>query len=146
MASETEKPIIVFDGVCNLCNRSVRFVLRRDDRQQFRFTANQTEAGRQLLRQCGIDPDTVSSIVLVEGDACYVRSEATLRIAARLGAPWRWFAAIARAVPRRVRDAAYRWIARHRYRWFGKRQQCMTPGPEVAHRFYERSLDEPSSE
>lgn len=136
-----DHPVLVFDGVCNLCDRSVRFVLRHDKAGRFRFTANQSPAGRDLLRRHGLDPDAVDSLVLIRGGEAFMHSEAVRRIGAALPPPWRYVAALARLIPRAIRDPIYRFIARRRYRWFGRREQCMMPDPQVADRFYDQSIE-----
>jgi predicted DCC family thiol-disulfide oxidoreductase YuxK len=130
-------PVILFDGHCNLCSGSVRFVIRRDPRAQFRFASLQGDAARRLCAEAGIpaaaaaEPDSI--VLLVDGRALE-RSDAALAIAARLGFPWRLLAAL-RVVPRPIRDAAYRFVARNRYRWFGRTDACMVPTPELRARF-----------
>lgn len=127
-------PIILFDGVCNLCNRAVDFVIARDPRGIFRFASLQSEAAKPLLARCGMAADSLESIVLVEDDACHVRSAAALRIARRLTWPWPALYALV-VLPRPLRDAVYDWFARHRYRVFGRRQACRLPTPDLAARF-----------
>ena len=129
-------PVILFDGVCNLCNASVQFVIRHDRRGRFRFAALQSEAGKSLLNRCGCASEDVASVVLVEGSRCYRESTAALRVLRACDGPWRMlYAGI--VVPRFLRDAAYRMFAGNRYRWFGKREQCMVPTPELRARFLE---------
>jgi predicted DCC family thiol-disulfide oxidoreductase YuxK len=135
MVAGTASPIILFDGVCNLCNRAVRVVLKHDGAKAFRFAPMQSEAGRALLRECGLSERGVDYIVLVEGGGCYTKSDAVIRIAARLGPLWRCWALIARLVPRFLRDFKYDLIARWRYRLFGRRAACMVPPPDAADRF-----------
>jgi predicted DCC family thiol-disulfide oxidoreductase YuxK len=126
-----DRPVVVFDGVCNLCNRAVDFVVRHDRDGVFLLAANQSDAAARLLGDQASDLDT---IVLVDGDAVHTRSDAVLRIAGRL--PWPWRAAVAGVVvPRPLRDALYRLVARRRYRWFGRRDTCRLPSPEEAERF-----------
>lgn len=129
-----DEPILLFDGVCNLCDRSVQFVLDHDRQGVFRFASLQSEAGRALLRRCDLDPDALDSVVLVEGGRCHVRSDAAWRIARRLDAPWRWLA-VARVLPRGLRDVAYDWVARNRYRWFGTKEACRLPTLDTRARF-----------
>ena len=132
--SVSTRPILLFDGLCTLCDRSVQFVLDHDSQKAFRFASLQSEVGQALANRCGLDTAGVDSVVLVEGDQCYVRSEAGWRVARRLDAPWRW-AALGRWVPASARDWAYDWIARNRYRWFGTREACRIPTPDVRERF-----------
>ncbi|MHC5023232.1 MAG: thiol-disulfide oxidoreductase DCC family protein [Planctomycetota bacterium] len=127
-------PIILFDGVCNLCNRSVQFVIRRDHGPAFRFATLQSERGRGLMTARGLDPDSLESMVLIEDDRAFTRSDAALRIARRLARPWRWLWAF-RVVPRGARDFIYGLVARHRYRWFGRRDACMVPSDDLRDRF-----------
>jgi predicted DCC family thiol-disulfide oxidoreductase YuxK len=125
---------VVFDGVCVLCSGWVRFLLKRDRQQRFRFAAMQSEAGRALLVRHGIDPDDPISFLLLEEAGAFTDSTAVLRIVTRLGGLWRLAGAFY-AVPRPLRDWLYRFVARRRYRWFGKRASCFVPTPETAHRF-----------
>jgi predicted DCC family thiol-disulfide oxidoreductase YuxK len=129
-----ERPTILFDGVCNLCNQSVRFVLARDPRERFVFAPLQSEQGRELLSRVGGPADARSSIVLVEEGRCYLKSDAVLRILAGLSGLWPALA-LFRVVPRCLRDAVYDWIAENRYRWFGQRTECPVPTPEQRRRF-----------
>ena len=130
-----ERPIVLFDGVCNVCSRLTRFVIEHDPPPaRFRLAALQSETGRRLLREHGLPKDELDTFILVEGDRALVRSTAALRLLALLGPPWSLLAVL-RVVPRPVRDAAYNWIARHRYAWWGKRDQCMVPTPDVRSRF-----------
>jgi predicted DCC family thiol-disulfide oxidoreductase YuxK len=127
-------PLVLFDGVCNLCNRSVQMILRHDRKARFRFASLQSPLGEKLRDELGIDREKVDSVVLVEGGRWYQESDAALRIANGLGGPWKAFG-IFRLVPRPLRDAAYRLIARNRYRWFGKTETCWVPTPELRGRF-----------
>jgi len=128
---DEERPVIVFDGVCNLCNTSIDFVMRRDRGRVFLMAANQGETARRLLGDAAADVDTIA---LVEPGRVSHRSTAVLRIARRLPWPWRAGAALL-VIPRPLRDALYRLLARYRYRWFGKRSTCRLPTPEEAARF-----------
>ena len=127
-------PIVLFDGVCNLCDRSVQFILDRDPAGVFRFASLQSDTGWALLVDHQLDPDALSSIVVVDGDRAYTRSDAALRIAQDLSAPWNALR-VFRFAPRFLRDAAYELMARNRYRWFGTREACRIPTPDVAARF-----------
>jgi len=126
--------VIVFDGCCSLCARSVGFILERDLDGVFKFAASQSGAGAALLAKAGLDAEAGDTVVLIENGTAYTRSEAALRIAARFHGPWRlltWF----RAVPRPLREWAYRIIARKRYAWFGGRRECLVPPEDVRDRF-----------
>ena len=126
---DSQRQTILFDGVCNLCNGIVRFVLARDPAGRFRFASLQSAAARRLLG----DPP-LETIVLVEGDAVFQKSAAALRIARKLRFPWPLLYTFM-IVPRPIRDLIYEWVARNRYAWFGKRGSCMVPSPEVKNRF-----------
>jgi predicted DCC family thiol-disulfide oxidoreductase YuxK len=129
---------ILFDGVCNLCNGFVQFVIRHDPQGRFRFTALQSEAGQALLAAHGLPSTPASanpdSVLLLQGGALYSHSSAVLRIAQGLGGLWQ-LAAVGRLVPRPWRDALYRFVARHRYRWFGRQESCLLPTPALKARF-----------
>lgn len=134
MKSDFNFPVLLFDGVCNLCNASVQWVLLRDKQAQFRFAALQSETGQALLAKFGLDRETFDSVVLVDGDRIFTRSDAALEILRRLGIPWSWFG-IMRWLPTRLRNAVYDLIARYRYRWFGRQEQCWLPSAEWKNRF-----------
>jgi predicted DCC family thiol-disulfide oxidoreductase YuxK len=125
---------VLFDGTCNLCSRSVKFIIRHDPRGRFAFASLQSELGRAAVREHGRDPGDIDTVVLVQGGRLYDRSTAALRIAAGLRMPWPLLAVFL-AVPRPLRDAVYCWIARNRYRWFGKSEECMVPTAELKGRF-----------
>ncbi|HEX8695347.1 MAG TPA: thiol-disulfide oxidoreductase DCC family protein [Longimicrobium sp.] len=127
-------PIVLYDGVCGLCNRSVQLILRNDRRGRFRFAALQSDAGKAMLREHGMPEDALDTVVLVEGGRAYRKSRAACRIARRMDAPWPvlWPLLV---VPRPVADFFYDLVARHRYRIFGKTEACMLPPPEVRARF-----------
>ncbi len=138
-----EPPLILFDGVCNLCNASVQFVLRRDPRARFRFAALQSTAGRAALARAGVLGTVPDSIVLVHRGTVRTRSAAALAIARGLRFPWPLLTVLW-LVPYPLRDLVYDWIARNRYRWFGKRETCQVPTPALRARFLD--ADEPRSE
>lgn len=126
--------MVLFDGFCNLCNRSVQFIILRDPHARFRFAALDSAAARRLLEGIVIRGGLPDSVALLDGGRLYTRSGAVLRIARRLRFPWPLcYAAI--IVPRALRDTLYDWIARSRYRWFGRREACMVPTPELRGRF-----------
>jgi predicted DCC family thiol-disulfide oxidoreductase YuxK len=120
--------LILFDGVCILCSRGCRFVSKRDRRGYFRFVPIQLAEGRALAAQLGIDPDRPDSFAFVAAGQASVKSEAVLRIARKLPR-WRWVW-LFHVIPRVIRDAMYDWIARNRYRWFGRRDACMLPSSD----------------
>lgn len=125
-----DQPILLFDGVCNLCHGWVRFVLRHERQPELRFCALQSEEGTRLLTRHGISKDYLGSLVLVEGGSIFLKSDAALRVACYLKWPWSWGRA-ALIFPRSLRDLAYDVIARNRYRWFGRRDACLLPTEEL---------------
>ena len=127
-------PLVLFDGVCRLCDGWVRFVLRRDSGERFFFAPLQSELGQEALRYFGLPPDRLDTVVVVEGDRCSTRSDAVLRIFRHLRAPWPLLS-VGVVVPRFLRDWAYGVVARYRYRWFGKRESCALPTPDLQRRF-----------
>jgi predicted DCC family thiol-disulfide oxidoreductase YuxK len=128
-------PVLLFDGVCNLCNGVVQFVLRHDVSGEIKFASQQSEFGAQLLAARGIQG--MQSVVLIEGDRVYTHSDAALRLLHHLPAPWRWFAEL-KIIPKPLRELVYTFIARYRYRIFGKREACWLPKPEWKARFLDR--------
>lgn len=134
MSNDSSTSIIVFDGVCHLCNGWVHFLLRVDRCGLYRFASMQSETGRTLLRDHGLNPDDPSSFLLLREGQARTDSDAILDVLTGLGGAWRMFGVL-RVVPRVLRDPVYRFIARHRYRLFGKRDVCMMPTPESAARF-----------
>ena len=125
---------ILFDGVCNLCNGFVQFVIRRDPQARFRFAALSSEPAMRLLQEVGALSQVPDSIVLVQDGTLYFRSDAALRIARGLTFPWPLLS-VFRVVPRFVRDGVYDFIAARRYRWFGRREVCLVPTPDLKRRF-----------
>lgn len=126
-------PIVLFDGECVLCSANAQFILNNDRSRRFRLAAMQGEAGAALFRRHGIDPADPDTILLIDGETVLRDSDAVLGIYARLGWPWR-IAALARVIPRGLRDPVYRWVARNRYRIFGRRETCWVPRPQDADR------------
>lgn len=126
--------LILFDGVCNLCNNSVTFVIKRDRKDVFKFAALQSEIGATLVRKHQIDTAKTDSILLIEGDRVYTKSTAALRIAKELCCAWPLLYGFI-VVPVFFRNWVYDWVARNRYRWFGKRDSCMIPTPELQKKF-----------
>jgi len=125
---------ILFDGVCNMCNGFVRFVIARDPSGHFRFAPLESNAAAALLRERGVTDPLPDSVVLVEQEGVFVRSDAPLRILRRLRFPWPLAYALI-VIPRFIRDRAYDAIAARRYRWFGRREACLVPTPELRRRF-----------
>jgi len=132
--AETEQPaIVLFDAECVQCSANAQFVLKHDRARRFKLASMQGEVGAGLFRKFGLDPADPTSIIVVTGETAQVDSDAVLAIYAGLGWPWKALAAF-RVVPHLLRDPAYRWIARNRYRIFGKREACWVPPPDYADR------------
>ena len=136
MLNNGSHPIILFDGLCHLCDGSVQFVIRQDRQGIFRFAPLQSRAGEVLLEKFGLLHNPIDSFVLVYKGRAFTQSSAALQVLNLLPWYWKW-TQVFRIVPPFIRNAVYRLIARNRYRWFGKRQQCMIPSPEVKSRFLE---------
>jgi predicted DCC family thiol-disulfide oxidoreductase YuxK len=131
----TNKKIILFDGVCNLCNSAVQFIIKHDKDDVFRFVALQSELGREILEYIGIDSINTDSIVLYEPDvAYYYKSDAALQIAKSLGGLFS-IGLIFKIIPTGIRNQLYDYIARNRYKWYGKKKSCMLPTPELKAKF-----------
>jgi predicted DCC family thiol-disulfide oxidoreductase YuxK len=128
------KSVILFDGVCNLCNASIDFILKRDKENQFLVGALQEEAGKKLLAQFEVNPKYLDSLVLIEDDQIYFRSTAALKIAKKLSGLWPLFHGFI-ILPSKIRDGIYDWIGRNRYHWFGKKTTCRLPTPEEKAKF-----------
>ncbi|MGB5701039.1 thiol-disulfide oxidoreductase DCC family protein [Muriicola sp.] len=132
---EETKKIILFDGVCNLCNKSVQFVIKRDKNDIFRFAALQGTAGQKLVKEKGIDTTQVDSIILIEPQiAYYTKSDAALKIAKSLSGGWPLMGVFL-GIPKGFRDWVYDWVARNRYSWYGRRDSCMIPTEELKQKF-----------
>jgi predicted DCC family thiol-disulfide oxidoreductase YuxK len=129
-----ETRIILFDGVCDLCNGFVQFIIKRDPHARFRFGALQSNEARQLLRGAPIHARDLDTVVYLRGSKMYTRSAAAIHILADLGGVWSLFR-VKLFFPRVLRDLLYRYIANRRYRWFGKKESCMVPTPELRARF-----------
>ncbi len=130
-SASTPRPVILYDGVCKLCHATVRFVTARDPHHRFAFVALQSAKGRELLAAHGHPPvlDPPDSVLLLDGKVLYTRSDAALRIMASLGLPWK-IVSLLHVVPRPLRDAVYRLVARRRYQWFGRTDVCALPPEE----------------
>lgn len=133
-------PILLYDGVCGLCNRLVQFVLRRDRRAVFRFAPLQSALAAQILTRHGADPCDLDTVYLVidheqPTEHLLARSDAVLFVLSQLGGFWKFFALFSRIIPRPLRELAYRLVARYRYRFFGRHDSCPLPTPETRSRF-----------
>jgi predicted DCC family thiol-disulfide oxidoreductase YuxK len=130
-----QQKIILFDGVCNLCNRSVIFILQHEKEPVFRFASIQSEAGKELLARCGLPSDTLEAVVFIDGGIVYLGSTAALKAGESLRFPWSFLSRAGLLVPKPIRDWVYRQIARRRYQWFGKKDICMVPTENLKTRF-----------
>lgn len=131
------KKIILFDGVCNLCDNVVQFILKRDKKDIFRFVPLQSELGNQIINYLGIDPAKTDSIILYEpGHAYYYKAEAALKIAGELGGIYNLMPILS-ILPKSFSNWVYDYVARNRYKWYGKKDECMIPTPEMKAKFLE---------
>lgn len=130
----SEQPVILFDGVCNLCNGFVQFVIRHDRERQFRFASLQSEAGSRILREHDLPHDQLSTMVLSLGDRHFIKSDAALEVVTRLGGAWKLLTPL-KWIPAFLRNWGYNFIAVNRYRFFGRNEVCLLPTPELRERF-----------
>lgn len=126
--------IILFDGICNLCNSSVNFIIDRDKKNLFKFASLQSEAGQSLLKKHGLNSSEFDSIILITGGKYFGKSSAVLRIAKDLNLPWKFFQVFI-IIPSPLRDFLYDFIAGNRYKWFGKKDSCRIPTPDLKSKF-----------
>jgi len=137
IADVQHKHIVLFDGVCNLCNGSVNFILKHEKSTFFHFASIQSETGKELLNWCGLQKNFSDAVIYIENENIHQGSTAALRIGQRLNFPWSVISSVGLSVPRVIRDWVYRQIGTHRYQWFGKRDVCMVPTKELKMRFYD---------
>jgi predicted DCC family thiol-disulfide oxidoreductase YuxK len=134
---EENKKIILFDGVCNLCNGAIQFIIKRDKKDVFRYASLQSDIGEKLVAERGIDTEKVDSIILIEpGLAYYTKSDAALEIGKHLNG-YGTLSSILLGIPTTLRNIVYDFIAQNRYQWYGKKEQCMIPTPELKAKFLE---------
>jgi len=126
--------VVLFDGVCNLCNGIVNFLIDADSCRRLKFASLQSEVGQQILTQFGMDTADFDTFVFYSKGRIYTRSRAALEVVRQLGGPWQ-LAYVAVIIPPLLRDVIYRWVSANRYRWFGKRDACRMPTPELRSRF-----------
>lgn len=126
--------ILLFDGVCNLCNNSVQFVIKNDKAGVFKFASLQSQAGEKLLAENGLASSRMQSFVYLKNNTVYTKSDAALEVAKTLGSGWKLLYGF-KIIPRRIRDHIYHVIAKNRYKWFGKKDECMVPAPHLKARF-----------
>ncbi|MEK4449879.1 thiol-disulfide oxidoreductase DCC family protein [Paenibacillus sp. FSL L8-0506] len=129
-----DKSIVLIDGVCHLCQGVVRFIIPRDPEAKFLFAPLQNEIAAKLMKESGLQPGQLNTVILLENGVYYTESAAVLRIVRKLRFPWP-AAYVFILVPRPLRNALYRYVAKNRYRWFGRDGQCMLPTPEIKRRF-----------
>ncbi len=129
-----QQPVLLFDGVCNFCNGAVNFVIKRDKKALIKFAPLQTQKARQYKRQFGLPEEDMKSFIFIEDEKAYTHSTAVLKVCRHLGAGWPFFYGFI-IIPKFIRDGLYNWVAKNRYSWFGKKDQCMVPTPEVRKRF-----------
>ncbi len=126
--------ILLYDGICNICNASVQFVLNHEKNGQISFVSLQSELGIKLLKTHGLPTDYTDSLVFIEKNLAYTHSDAALHIAKHLKIPFSWLR-IGMFLPKSFRNTIYNFIAKNRYKWFGKKESCMLPDPKIKHRF-----------
>jgi len=129
-----EKKIILFDGICNLCNSAVTFIIKRDKKDVFRFASLQSDLGNELLRKFAIDPEKTDSLILISEGKAFIKSSAALQIARGLDGGYPLLVVFL-LLPKFLRNGVYDFIARNRYDWFGKKENCMIPTPELKSKF-----------
>jgi predicted DCC family thiol-disulfide oxidoreductase YuxK len=130
----SDKPIVLFDGVCNLCNSSVLFIVKRDSQSKLKFASLQSDYGAEQMKRFNLPPSSINSVLLIKSGQLFQKSNAALEIARMLDGMWPGMYAF-KIVPLFIRDFIYDWIAKNRYRWFGKKEECMIPTPEMKARF-----------
>lgn len=132
---ELDKKIILFDGVCNLCNSSIQLVIKHDKKDLYRFAALQSETGKKMTAERNIDTSEIDSIILIEpGVAYYTKSAAALKVGKTFGGLWSLLA-VFEWIPEGISNVVYDYIAKNRYRWYGKTDACMIPTPELKSKF-----------
>lgn len=132
----SNEKIILFDGVCNFCNYWVNFAIKRDRNKKLKFTPLQGETAKQLLPQYNINPTSLSSVIFIDKGKAFTQSSAAIRICLYLNGGWKLFYGLM-IIPKFIRDPIYNIIARNRYKWFGKKESCRVPTPELKERFLE---------
>ena len=131
---KNQNPVILFDGICNLCSGWVQFLIRKDTNMKFRFAPIQSETGQRLLHTVGLESSNIETVIYLKENECFRESSAVLEILKDLGGFWT-FAFVLKLIPGTLRDGFYRFIAKKRYRFFGKRTTCFIPTPENQKRF-----------
>ena len=134
MVNDPTKPVVLFDGVCNYCNTMINFIIRQDKQKKYLFATLQSAFGQKLLQQFHLPTHSFDSFLILDKGKLYSKSTAALRIYNQLPWYWKW-TQLFWVFPKFLRDAVYNVIARNRYKWFGKRNECMVPRPELKERF-----------
>ncbi len=133
-SNSSKHPVLLFDGVCNLCNGYVQWLIKRDPKGVFRYAALQSEQGQVLLKQYNLPTDEISTVVMITDNKAYTHSDVGIEIMRMLGG-WYYPFYVFKLVPKFIRNPIYNWIARNRYNWFGQQESCMIPTPELKERF-----------
>lgn len=134
MTIPNDKPLLFFDGVCNLCSGFVQFVIEHDPEAKFRFASLQSEAGQQVLREMNMSETELSTVVLLKNGKTYTHSDVALEMSRDMGGLWNLFY-VFKIIPKPIRDKIYDWVAANRYKWFGEKEACWLPTPELQARF-----------
>ena len=134
-----QQPVLLFDGICNLCNGAVNFVIKRDKKAILKFAPLQSEVAKKLLEDFNLSHNEMKSFILIENNESYIKSTAALKVCRYLKNPWPLMYGFI-IVPKFIRDGIYNWIAHNRYRWFGKKETCMIPTPELRERFLNETV------
>ncbi|MEO7312484.1 MAG: thiol-disulfide oxidoreductase DCC family protein [Chitinophagaceae bacterium] len=132
--TDTNQPVVLFDGVCNLCSSAVQFIIKHDKKKQFRFASLQSHFGQKILNENNLSPTDLSSFILLENGKIYTKSAGALRVVKELNAAWPLLYGFT-IVPPFIRNGVYNWVAKNRYKWFGKQEACWLPTPELKARF-----------
>jgi predicted DCC family thiol-disulfide oxidoreductase YuxK len=131
---KTDNPIIIFDGVCNLCEYSIQCIVKNDRQGKFKFLSAQSEKGKNFQEACGVDTLQHGTVILLKNDQVFVKSDAVLEIAKDLDGLWR-FLHVLKYIPKPLRDFLYSTISNNRYRWFGQKNECLLPDSSIKDRF-----------
>ena len=129
-----DKPVVLFDGVCNLCDSAVQFIIKHDKKNNFLFASLQSETGQKLLQQYNLPLSDFNSFILIQNNRPYTKSTGALKVAKKLNALWPILYLFI-IVPKFIRDGVYNWVAKNRYKWFGKKDECMIPTQQLKARF-----------
>lgn len=130
------QPVLLFDGVCNLCNSSVQFIIKNDKKGKFKFASLQSDYGQKAIKEYNLGDENLKTVILIADGKAYKKSTAALEVAKRMDGLWPLLY-IFWIVPYPLRDLIYNWVANNRYKWFGKKDQCMIPSPALKDRFIE---------